>query len=276
MMAFHHKQLLASSALAAFLTFGATSAQAWTIDFEADSSGNNMVNGQVLDNEYAAGVGNDGPGVTIAAQNFSPYSGHPDTAVVFDSSLIGTRDGDLESPFTPHIQGGSDPIQGSNVYNALQNPGNIAIIQENTTGCSDGVCDLPDDEARGGIISFVFDTAVTLLSLDVFDIDGAPDPQNERGWIRFYGDASSGTPTQTIDILGNGGDNNASRIVFAGLDGISNVSRIEVQFSSSGGLSNLIGSSQDGVGTPVPAPGTLALLGLGLLFAARRRKALNS
>ena len=106
----------------------------------------------------------------------------------------------------------------------------------------------------------MFDTAVTLLSLDVFDIDGAPDPQNERGWIRFYGDANSGTPMQTIDILGNGGDNNASRIVFAGLDGISNVSRIEVQFSNSGGLSNLIGSSQDGVGTPVPAPGTLALL----------------
>lgn len=259
-----------ATALAIALALGATTANAWTIDFEADGSGSNMVNGQVLDNEYASGVGVGGPAVTISANNFSSNSSHPDMAVAFDTSLSGTRDPDLEAAFTPHVQGGSNPAPGTDLYNTLTNPGNIAIIQENDWGCGDGVCNSPDDEVAGGVITFVFDTAQTMLSLDVFDIDGSPDPQNERGWIRFYDDAGSSTAVQTIDILGNGGDNHSSRIVFAGLDGIANIFKIEVEFTSSGGLDNLIGLTPDGA-TSVPAPATLALLGLGLIAVWSRR-----
>jgi hypothetical protein len=270
---------LSACLISGALMMSAGPIQAWTVDFEADGNGANMVNGQVLDNEYASSIdGGTAPGLTISGDNFN--SCHPDLVVAFDTRLDDTRDADLESPFTPHVQGGSDPTAGSDVFNALRNPGNIAVVQENGYRCGDGVCNRPDDEAYGGIIRFVFDAAVTLLSLDVFDIDGAPDPQNERGWIRFYDTANSSTASHTIDILGNGGNNHSSRIVFAGLSGITDVFKMEVQFSSSGGLSNLIGANNSiPDNTSVPAPATLALFGLGLLGVAqftRRSKSENS
>ena len=58
-------------ALAGSFSLIAQTATAWTIDFEKDGAGTDMVNGQVLDNEYANGIaGSGGIGVTISATNW--------------------------------------------------------------------------------------------------------------------------------------------------------------------------------------------------------------
>lgn len=215
-----------------------STSNAAVLDFES------FVNGQVIDTEYQ-------PLVTISAENLS--SG-PDLAVVFDSTLTGTRDPDLEGAFN------SDNLALEDRFN----PGNILIVQENSVGCGSGICSLPDDEGSrpGGIITFDFAQAITLESIDFFDVEGAETANNA---IRLFDSAGDELLVGTFFTPNTGGDNLWDQVVF----NVTGISKIEVNFGGSGALDNLVYSVSE---VPVPAAAFLfapALLG----FMGLRRNA---
>jgi hypothetical protein len=112
--------------------------------------------GDVLNDQYLGAYGIKISGAAWIGGNLVPRD-----PVVFDTELTGTRDFDLEVGV-----------------------GNISIVQENTDGCGDGTCDLPDDNAAGGIQKFQFDPRRYVNSLVWIDAD-RPEP---FGTIFLYRD----------------------------------------------------------------------------------------
>src|SRR3954467_13772396 len=78
----------------------AATAGAATINFDSQP------NGKKVTTQYSA------QGVTISADNRTP--GHPDYAITFDTTLTGTRDKDLEDPWT-----GGGNIKSLNFHKVL-------------------------------------------------------------------------------------------------------------------------------------------------------------
>jgi hypothetical protein len=199
-------------------------------------------NGTVVSDQYQAEFG-----LTISAHN---TGGGPNLAVLFDSSLRGTRDPDLEFAKTGNLA----------FFNIL-------IIQENDIGCGDGVCDEPDDEGSrpAGSITFSFEPSAPVLSFgfDLLDIEDE-DPET-MGMVLFYSGGSGGTlveSTSFADFAARDGalfgDNSANRVspfVFSEADAVDTV---VFEMGGSGALDN-VGFEL------VPEPATAGLLGLGLL-----------
>ncbi len=166
----------------------------------------------------------------------------PGEARIFNSRLSNTSDDDLEGDFV-----------NSADANDVRDFGNILIIQERAN-LADSVA---DDERAGGAITFVFDRAIDLLSLDYLD--------GERGARISAGN------NETLGVLNNGqsGDNQFTSFDFAGLDAAQGITRFRIDFVGSGA----IGAFDAAVSAvPVPAALPLMLLGLGGLGALRRRK----
>ena len=182
----------AAFGVGAFLAGSATAAP-WIMTFErmttvaaggADIANADVVDGQVVTNMWGPGSLNGIPGsdsrvsVTILADS---NGNDVDRAVVYNSRPGTGRDPDLEARrngatgFTYHGAEGApvvasvDPQRG-NGPDGKSNPGNILIIQENSDGCGDDVCNEPDDEAHGGKLTFVFDVPTSIFSIDVIDI----------------------------------------------------------------------------------------------------------
>jgi len=186
-------------------------------------------------------------------------------AVAFDSDLNNTRDNDLEAPF-------------SNVKHpelGVSEPGNILIVQENDWGCLDDTCDYPDDEGSrpAGVLSFQFEQAIDLISLDFFDIENVVDVNDENSGrtgteINFFdefGNDISASFASLYTVPGTGGDNTWDRLYFAGITGIYG---IEVNLYGSGAIDNLEYSV-------VPVPAAVWLFGtalIGLVGFARRKQ----
>lgn len=131
----------------------------FSLDFEADGSGNTMVAGQLIDDEFAA------QGLTVSNPDIGKSKGNPGFgAMIFDSANPTGGDWDLGTPAQPAGPGiGKDA--GASAGNAIAQ-GNVLIISE------DGDANDPDDNADGGTLRFGWDDRlVRLVSVGLLDID---------------------------------------------------------------------------------------------------------
>jgi hypothetical protein len=211
----------------------ASVATADTLDFS------DLMHGEVVAEQYA------GMGVHISAIN----PNRPiDIAMAFDTTLAGTLDPDLEDPFS---MGNTD----------LNTPlGNILIISQNGQ---------PNDEGSrpAGQLIFDYDMTVQSFGFHVVDLESET---IEASSLEFYLD---GMLVETVDfeeLLAGGTHDNG--VVF----GNNSINLIE-EFSVAGGFDqaviNLGGSMGfDNITYTVPAPGALALLGMGAAAGIRRRR----
>jgi len=226
----------------------------------------------VIDFEFA------GNGVTPLA-NGQAVDGAGFYAGLFTISSSGNNLGSTIFDSTPG--GPNDPGPDEDLLVGL---GNILILQSNSSPGQTvpGIFDVPNDTASGGTISFDFDLPVTMSSIDLVDIDDnaavtlvltdgsgltrtfeVPD-----NWT-FDVEADGMGGFDTLDFtslagqLGEGGET-ATAFEDAGFD-LGNVVGLDVTFTGSGGIDNL-------VFTPVPAPGAIALAALAGFAGSRRRR----
>ncbi len=237
--------------------------EAILIDFDTDAAGSPIVARQIIDDEYAA------LGVIIETIN---VSAGPDLGVAFNSASPTGGDTDLRTP-------------GSTGNATAESFGNILIIQENF-GASGGMITVPpDDEGSrpAGFHTFTFDRPITSIGFVLIDIEGLEEIMDgaspDSGFFRaFNNGALIGTVsfedfiTSTSSFFDSSvmfGNNSVNRIdpILASAFGAAAFNKVVFNFGGSGGLDEVIFA-------PVPEPGTLLLIGSGLVgigVGARRR-----
>lgn len=213
----------------------ASASSALVLDFEGFGLG------QIMDDEYFTTFG-----VTIAATTVRAAA--PDVAVIFDSNNPTGGDSDLGAPFAPGPGNAFGPIS----------PGNLLILQEHDT-CDAEFCTEPDDEGArpAGTISFTFERAVFIDSLDFFDIEGS---ESDIGTVVLY--SLGGVEIASFTIPDTGGDNHWQRLLI----GVGEVGAIDINMGGSGAIDNLQ------FAVPLPAGLPLMLGALSILGMTRRRK----
>ncbi len=201
-----------------------------------------LANGEIVNHQYAS------MGVHISAVN---PNRNFDLAGIFDTNASGTRDPDLEGPWS----------MGNLPHNT--DMGNIIIIQENDQG-------LPDDEGSrpAGQLIFDFDFTIASFGFDVLDLESST---AENSSIEFFLNGVSVSSVNFEEFEAGGahdvgmifGNNSANRVSeFAVANGFD---RAVFNVGGSMGFDNI-------QFTQVPAPGALALLGLGGAVCIRRRR----
>lgn len=237
--------------IAVALTAVASPATAGTITFDEPLLA--LVHGEVVDTDFA--------GVTITAVN--PNKAF-DLAVVFDTTVMGTSDPDLEDPFTAGNAAG-------------ETLGNALIVAENDTGCGDDVCDDPDDEGPNPptLLGFelVFAGDVEAFSLTAIDFESG---QAAGASLTFFDDgfqvgqvflsefecAVGVFCDPTVDFAGDNSANHLPEITAAALGLAGFFDEVHIDLNGSGSIDNL-------AWTPVPEPAAFWLLAMGA-FALRR------
>lgn len=235
---------------------GQAAAVTFTTGFEG------LADGEIVTTDIA--------GVTISVDN---VGGGPDLAVIYDSSVVhpgptADKDPDLEAPWAA----------GGNLgVNTVLN--NLLVIQENSTGCGDGVCDEPDDEGSRPAGTLTFDFGANLFrewGWDFVDVEGPVEfgPYGGFGAARILFANSTGIVANITFAALNSfeptivwGNHRANRIYLnsADLGGIS-FNTVIYKMGGSGGIDNIIA---------VPEPGTamlIAALALGVVAVARRKE----
>jgi hypothetical protein len=220
---------------AAFLA-GAGAAQAATFNFDSFAS-------NVVVNSFDLGGGFSG---SLSVTNNDNPTNLPSEARTFDATLTGTADPDLENPF-----------ENSDNPGELRRFGKVLIIQELSSRTNTS----PDDERRGGTITFNLDNAINLTGLTFLD--------GEEGASVFAGMTASGT---AIGVFDGASDNQYTTIDFSGA--AVGISAFTIEFNGSGALAEIFASVPGGPTNviPLPAGAWLLLGGLGALGAAKRRR----
>lgn len=213
----------------------AMNASADVIDFST------LSHGEVVNSQFSS------MGVNISAINFNQSF---DLAVAFNTSLSGTSDPDLEGPWS----------MGNVSLNT--DLGNVLIIQENE--------DIdPDDEGGrpAGQLIFDFDMSIQSFGFFVVDVEGST---VEKSVVEFFSGSSSVGMIDFADFEAGGSFDNGA---IYGNNSINNIGELSVGANFDRVVITAGGSMGfDNISFTVPAPGSLALMGMGLGVAMRRRR----
>lgn len=141
---------------------------------------------------------------------------------------------------------------------------NLATSSPNLYGTCD-FCQLADNSSLPGIITAVFSTPVSSVSLDV--INGFLDDATLTLTAYGAGHVALGNISINLGSFGNGGE--VGSLSLGGLAGL--IYSIDVTNQDRGSVDFAIDTVEF---TPVPEPGTLALIGTGVatMLARRRRR----
>lgn len=219
-------------------------------------------NGQIIDDEYLASHG-----VSIDSLNYR-NGGIEGRQVAFDTLNNRSRDNDLE--FYNANNDYNDPNSAFSYtalnidnYQGSNNPGNVLILQENSSGCGDGVCNYPDDEGNraAGYFEFNFSSIVSILNIDFFDVEDSVNQDSKFYAIHFFDQDNNEIHNNYFVPSMNDGE--FVRMAFSGVD---NVKRLVLNMPGSGAIDNLAFRASE-----VPEPSTFALLSLALGFTFRKK-----
>lgn len=223
-------------------------------------------NGQIIDDEYLASYG-----VSIDSLNYR-NGGIEGRQVAFNTLNNNSRDNDLEfnnarNDYNDSNSNFSYTALNLENYQGSSNPGNVLILQENATGCDDGICDSPDDEGRraAGYFEFNFSTLVSVLNIDFFDVEDSAGQDAKFYALHFFDENDN--EIHNNHYIPTMGDGQFVRTAFQGVD---NVKRLVLNLPGSGAIDNLAFRS-DIETAEVPEPATLTILCLALVFSLRKK-----
>ncbi len=205
-----------------------------SIDFDTDEMGSSLGEGTIVAEQWAA------RGVHITTSN---PTNHP--AMIFDSSDPTGGDSDLGTPNEDFCADGSglyDPSTctagrgpgignggeaGTSGENSLA-LGKILIISEDNNPSD------PDDNWRGGTITFTLDEPTRVEEVHILDIE------ESGGKVRAWNAETGGTLLREVNMQAYG--NNSFQIVTVNAVG---VRRLEIIFGGSGGVSAVVFCSEE-------------------------------
>lgn len=242
------------------------------ITFDEETIAGNLVSlkhGTVVKDQYAA------LGVRVSVDNLS--SG-PDLGVLYNTTpgTGGDKNNDRDSDLTGPNWGNSN-IAGVNSYSA----GNALVIQENNYGCSDGVCNRPDDQVGrsgdglAGIVTFDLDFEISSLGFDLIDFQSdlsTPEVSNSQVILSNAMDSVAYNFSDFLSAPNNAifGENSINKVVLNSL-GLSGINQVKFKIFGTGAIDTLrLGETTS---TQVSEPISIALFGLALigLFRVTRK-----